>query len=254
MKALILAAGEGRRLRPLTDSRPKCMVPFRGKPVLEWIVDTMTGCGINDTVVVAGYHEECITLPGVRKLLNPRYGSTNMLYTLFCAESELQGDVVFSYSDIIYTPLVLQTLLAAQGDFCVVIDRQWEKLWRLRMENPLDDAESLVLDSTGNIVEIGKKTNDFRRIQGQYIGLFKISAAALLKVRAFYHSLDTTLHYDGKDFENMYMTSFIQEIANRLMQVKAVPVDGGWLEIDSIEDLENYNKIGFYPALFHEPA
>jgi choline kinase len=177
-----------------------------------------------------------------------------MLYTLFCAETELDGDVIISYSDIIYTPDVLRSLLAAQGDFCVIIDRQWEKLWRLRMENPLDDAESLVLDDSGNIIEIGRKTKEYAHIQGQYIGLFKISAAALAKVRALYHSMDKSLRYDGKDFENMYMTSFIQEIAKRLMPVKAVPIDGGWLEIDSIEDLNAYTEKGFYPSPFHEIA
>ncbi len=242
MKAIILAAGEGKRLRPLTADRPKCMVHYRKKPVLEWIVECMHACSITDILAITGYRAEKIDIPGLRFLRNPRFASTNMVYTLFCAEPELTGDLIVSYSDIIYEPRVLDSLLRAEGRFCIAIDRQWERLWRMRMENPLDDAESLRIDETGNIVEIGEKTDRLDRIQGQYMGLFRISADAIAQVRELYHALDRTATYDGKDFENMYMTSFIREVAARLMPVKAVMIDGGWLEIDSKTDLETYER------------
>ena len=66
----------------------------------------------------------------------------------------------------------------------------------------------------------------------------KFSKAALVKLRQFYHGLDTGAIYDGKDFQNMYMTSFLQLIADRLMPLQAVFIENGWMEVDEPSDLE----------------
>jgi choline kinase len=237
MKAIILAAGQGARLRPLTDDRPKCMVEYQGKPLIEHVVRALRHNGVTDIVAVRGYKPEALRCAGVRFYDNPRYGSTNMVATLFCAEPELEGDVIISYSDIVYSPSVIRRLLAADAEFAVVIDRDWRRLWQERMDDPLDDAETLRLDAQGHIIELGKKASSYEDIEGQYIGLLKVAASAWPKLRAFYHRLDRQTSYDGKDFENMYMTSFVQAVIDRLMPVKAVPIQGGWLEIDVPSDL-----------------
>lgn len=108
------------------------------------------------------------------------------------------------------------------------------------MENPLTDAETMKLDADGNILELGKKPKCFEDIQGQYIGLMKISKEYVLKVVNFYDSLDKSLIYDGKNFDNMYMTSFIQLIIDhKIMPVTAVLIHGGWTEIDTPTDLNH---------------
>ena len=107
------------------------------------------------------------------------------------------------------------------------------------MSNPLSDAETLKLNENNEIIELGKKPNSYDEIEAQYIGLIKIKKEVLFKVKDFYYSLDKTAFYDGKDFENMYMTTFIQLIIEELMPVKAVRIDGGWVEIDSLSDLKN---------------
>ncbi|HTV17280.1 MAG TPA: phosphocholine cytidylyltransferase family protein [Polyangiaceae bacterium] len=237
MKAIILAAGQGARLRPLTDDRPKCMVAYQGKPLIEHVVRALRVNAITDIVAVRGYKPEALRCAGVRFYDNPRYASTNMVSTLFCAERELDGDVIISYSDIVYTPSVIQRLLATDAEFAVVIDRDWRRLWQERMDDPLDDAETLRLDRDGRILELGKKARSYEDIEGQYIGLLKVAASAWPKLRAFYHRLDRHGVYDGKDFDNMYMTSFVQAVIDRLMPVTAVPIQGGWLEIDVPSDL-----------------
>ena len=111
------------------------------------------------------------------------------------------------------------------------------------MEDPLLDAETLKLDDTNNIIELGKKTNTYDDIEGQYIGLIKIKGCKTKEVINFYNSLDKEVLYDNTTYPNMYMTSFLQLIINQLMPVKAILINGGWLEIDSIKDLNSYNKI-----------
>lgn len=214
------------------------MVVYQGRPLIEHVVGALRANGVQDIVAVRGYAPEALRCAGLRFYDNPDYRTTNMVHTLFCAERELSGDVIISYSDIVYSPAVVRRLIDTQADFAVVVDRDWRRLWQERMDDPLDDAETLRLDQRGNIIELGKRAHSYAEIEGQYIGLMKVSAAAWPKLHAFHAALDRHVDYDGKDFDNMYMTSFIQAVIDRLMPVKAVPINGGWLEIDVPSDLE----------------
>ena len=105
---------------------------------------------------------------GDRLKENPRYFETNMVWTLFSAEEELEGDLIISYGDIVYSREILQTLLDSKSDISVVIDKDWESYWRARNDNPLDDAETLRLSKNGRILELGQKPQSVDEIQGQY--------------------------------------------------------------------------------------
>lgn len=241
MKAIILAAGQGTRLRPLTDTKPKCMVEYQGKAIIDSILETMATCKISDIAIVNGYKKEVLeTCFSDRKLTfftNQDYATTNMVSTLFCAKAFMDDDLIISYADIVYDVTVLEKLISSQAELSVVVDRRWRELWAQRMENPLEDAETLKI-ADGHIVELGKKPHSYEEIQGQYIGLIKISKGALKKVISFYESLDKSVVYDGKNFDTMYMTSFIQLMIDHLMNVEPVFIDGGWVEVDCMSDLE----------------
>ena len=247
MKMIIVAAGQGTRLRPLTDNKPKCMVEYNNKPIIDYILDTADKCNIKDIAVVNGYKKEVLEdYLKEHKLTfftNNKFDKTNMVSTLFNAIEFMDDDIIISYADIIYTDEILEKLINNKGDFGVVVDKDWKDLWSLRMENPLEDAETLkVVD--GNIVELGKKPNSYDDIEGQYIGLMKISKDTMKKVIEFYDALDKNKVYDGQDYDNMYMTSLIQMIIDNLMIVKPVFINGGWIEIDSVEDMNMYNSHG----------
>jgi L-glutamine-phosphate cytidylyltransferase len=238
VKFIVLAAGQGARLRPLTDNIPKCMVPLEGKPLLEHLIDTAREVGLEDLHVATGYREEAIDYPGVTKHYNPHYDKTNMVATLFCAEEIMVDDLIVSYGDIVYQSDVLAAVAESDAEVSVAVDRQWKRYWEARMEDPLEDAETLKIDEAGHIVELGKKARSYDEIEGQYVGLMKFRADALQRIRAFYHGLDKNVRYDGKDFDNMYMTSFLQLIADRLAPLTPVFIENGWMEIDAPSDLE----------------
>jgi choline kinase len=244
MKMIILAAGQGTRLRPHTESVPKCMVPLNGQPLIYYQLETAKQVGITDIIVVGGYKadvlREYLEDKNVRLLVNNNFLVTNMVSTLFCAESELNGDVIVSYSDIVYSTLVLKKLINCNDSLVTVVDSNWYDLWSKRMENPLEDAETMKLDTNGFITELGKKPTGYHEIEGQYIGLTKISDSVIDKVICFYHQLDKNIIYDGKDFNNMYMTSFIQLMINNHLPIKATIISGGWFEVDSNDDLAYY--------------
>ena len=245
MKAIFLAAGEGSRLRPLTDELPKCMIPFRGKPLLQYGIDAMLSAGIVDLIVVRGYKKEKIKYGDVKYVDNPRYSMTNMVATLFCAAGEFNDDLLVSYADIVYGPDIVKALIDTPAEIGVVVDKEWFDQWSFRMENPLMDAETLKLDRNSNIIEIGKKPRSYDDIEGQYIGLIKFSRKILPEVQHFYDSLDKKRNYDGKNVDNMYMTTFLQLLADAGFELKAVPIKGGWLEIDTLNDLKQLEESNF---------
>jgi len=243
MRMIILAAGQGTRLRPLTNDKPKCMVDYNQKPIIDSILEAASSCNLSDIVIVNGYKKEVLEYhlkdKDINFITNYDYDKTNMVSTLFCAKDFMNDDVIISYADIVYKKEILDKLIASEDDFSVVVDKDWKRLWGARMENPLEDAETLKIKN-GYIYELGKKPENYEDIEGQYIGLVKISKNIIEKVVRYYEGLDKNGLYDGKDFANMFMTSLIQMIADDLVNVKPIYINGGWIEIDSIDDLKSY--------------
>lgn len=245
-RAIILAAGFGSRLMPYTSDKPKCMVKLFGKTILQHQLDVFHNNGINDIAVVAGYHPESVKHPDITHVfVNKDYNTTNMVESLMCARDWLESgdDIVISYGDIVYEDKVLKHALASNHDINVLVDKGWKDYWSIRMDNPLDDAESMKIGVTGAIKELGKKPKSYDDIQGQYIGLQLWRTQAIKKILALYNGLDKTEQYDGKPFPKMFMTSFIQAIIDQGLEVMPVFIENGWLEIDTVEDLNICEKL-----------
>ena len=246
MKIIILAAGQGTRLRPHTDTKPKCMVELKGKPLLHHQLEVLEHCKIQkqDIALTAGYLQEALVAADIKQYRNEQYATTNMVSTLFAAEDFMQPgeDLIISYGDIVYKPEVFEKLLATQGDLVVAADLDWYDLWKMRMENPLDDAETFKMTEDGKVLELGKMPKTREDAQAQYIGLIKIAGNKVADFIQHYHAMDKAAKYDGKDFDNMYMTSLIQNIIDSNWDVCAALINRGWIEVDSVEDLIAYEQ------------
>ncbi len=244
-KAIILAAGQGTRLRPITDDKPKCLTPLSGQSLLSRQVKVLKKAGIHDITVIGGYRIDQIESLGYSCIENPDYASTNMVSTLFCGEQLMDNneDLLICYGDIIYQSNNLNTVLSTNAEVTLMIDKDWRKLWELRLDNPLEDAETLKINHDGYILELGKKPDSYSDIQGQYTGLIKVRKDKIKPLVDFYRGLDQSASYDGQDFANMYMTSFLQQLIDASWHVKAAVVSNGWLEIDSVSDLETYQNL-----------
>ncbi len=250
-KALILAAGQGTRLRPITDDKPKCLTPLNGKSLLARQVAVLQQAGVDEITVIGGYRIDQIKSLGYACVENPAFESTNMVSTLFCAEDKMRGndDLLICYGDIIYQAENLATVLENKAEIALMIDRDWRRLWELRLENPLEDAETLKLDGEMNVLELGKKPKSYEQIQGQYTGLIKVRGDKINDFIDHYRQLDQAASFDGQDFDNMYMTSFLQQLIDAGWEVKAAQVSNGWLEIDSVSDLQTYQELQDQGAL-----
>jgi len=246
MKAIIIAAGKGRRMRPLTDEFPKCMLEFNGKTLLERHIEVLNSSGIKDISVVRGYLAERICIPGIKYYQNDRYEHNNILNSLFYAEAELNDDVVISYCDIYYERPVLSKLLADPHDISIVIDLDWRASYAGRSAHPVSEAEKVRLSSRAMVMEIGKSIKE-DTAEGEFLGLMKLSKKGCMLLKEVFHSaknssLDRPFH-EASVFEKAYLTDMIQELADRGINVHCVGINGGWKEIDTIQDYENAKKM-----------
>ena len=237
LKVIILAAGEGTRLRPYTLDRPKCMVEIDGVSLIDRQLEVLKSEGIGDIVIIGGYKSEMLKRGDIKLKVNARYFETNMVWTLFSAEEELEGDVIVSYGDIVYSKNILKALIKSKADIAVTIDKKWEGYWRERNENPLDDAETLKLRKDGTISEIGQKPSSLEEIEGQYMGLMKFSSEGVRQIKSAFHSALESGKLLGKEVENSYMTDLLQSIVNIGGKVASVQIDEDWVEVDTVEDL-----------------
>ena len=237
LKVIILAAGEGTRLRPYTLDRPKCMVEIDGVSLIDRQLEVLKSEGIDDIVIIGGYKSEMLKRGDIKLKVNDRYFETNMVWTLFSAEEELEGDIIVSYGDIVYSKNILKALIKSKADIAVTIDMKWEGYWRERNENPLDDAETLKLRKDGTISEIGQKPSSLEEIEGQYMGLMKFSSEGVRQIKSAFHSALESGKLLGKEVENSYMTDLLQFIVSIGGKVASVQIDEDWVEVDTVEDL-----------------
>lgn len=239
LKAILLVAGEGRRLRPYTLDRPKCLVEINDKSLIDRQIEILESERINNIVLIGGYKAEMLKNKGNKLKINTKFSETNMVWTLFSAEEELEGSVIVSYGDIVYSQEVLKKLINSKEDIAVVIDKDWESYWRARNEDPLYDAETLRVDQDGRIYDIGNRPSTIKEVQGQYIGLMKFSSKGLSYIKKVFNNSISNGKLLDKPIEVAYMTDLLQACINEDFPVSSVEINGGWVEIDTVSDLHS---------------
>jgi choline kinase len=236
MKAIILAAGRGSRMKTLTDEQPKCLTELRGRTLLDWQLAALRGAGIAEIAIVTGYRRETLADRGLVEFHNPRWAETNMVSSLACAEEWLEsGPCVVSYSDIFYDAAAVTALMDSQAALAVTYDPNWLKLWEKRFGDPLLDAETFRLNPDHTLAEIGNKPGSVAEVEGQYMGLLRFTPAGWAEVRRIRAGLDAAL------CDRMHMTGTLQRVIEAgKVPVAALAYGGQWGEVDSAEDLAAY--------------
>ena len=239
MKAVILAAGRGKRMERLGDNRPKCLIELQGKPLIERQITALRRGGVDEIGVVRGYRAEMIAYPGLSYFANERWAETNMVMSLAAAAAWLRsGPVVVSYAYIFSRGELVRSLIPAPGSLVISYDRGWRRLWTRRFDDPLADAETFRIDTEGRLLEIGGKTASIDDIQGQHMGLLKFTPEAWLAVEALLGSLDAA------ERDRLDMTGMLRRlIAGNHLPIHTLAIDGHWGEIDKPEDAALYEKM-----------
>jgi len=248
MRAIILAAGRGSRLKGLTDDTPKCLMPINGRTLLERQLDAYRLHGVEDIVVVRGYLAHKITPEGVRTVDNPDWETTGLLPSLFAAEDAMHDGFLFSYGDTTFDPAhvgLLLDALRAGHPMAGIVDTRWEDVYAGRDWHPPTEAENVRTDETLRILELGKNVPGEGSL-GEFTGLGGLNAHAAARLRAAHRHLAETLTPDMRwgqkgTLRMAYVADILQHLIRDGIHMQAVPVEGGVREVDTPEDLERAN-------------
>ena len=233
MKALILAAGVGKRLKPITDRMPKTLIKIEDKPILGHILTNIKKCGIEDVLIVTGYKDELIQKYvgngskwglNVNYCHNKWYKTTENIYSVNLASHYLQGDeFVLICADDLFSPFILSRLIEAPGDIVMAVDNQ----------GTVGTEEMKVYtDNNGRITAVSKELNHSESY-GEDIGVMKFSKDG---GRAFLDTIKRIIRERGHHF---YFQEAINDLSTKEYPVTYINVGNEpWIEIDDHFDLK----------------
>jgi len=249
-KVLIIAAGLGSRLKKHTENLPKCMLDFGGKTLLQRQLDAYKKNSITDISIVRGYKKNKIKYKGIKYFENTDYKNNNILNSIFYAEDFINGNLIISYSDILFDSTVVKRLLKSNHDISVVVDIDWRGYYVGRKDHPISEAENVIFNSNNEVEKIGKINTGAEEVHGEFIGMIKLSNRGTEIFKEYFHKFKK-IYWNkpfqrAKIFQKAYLTDFIQELVDRDIKVHCVIIEGGWKEIDTVEDykkaLDGFNK------------
>jgi len=241
MQAIILAAGLAKRLRPLTDTTPKCLLEVGGKNLLHRTLDNVIANGITNFVFVTGYREKMIHdyvkanfgHCNIQFLSNDDYANNNNSYSLWMTKNFITKDIILLDSDILFDKAIIKALLDSEHENCLAVN----------FDTELDEEQiKVVLDSNENkkILEISK-TTDLKKSAGESIGIEKFSFEFMQKLykvleRKIIHERNVNEFYE-KSFEEVIQSK--ENSGNERNSIYAVDVSQyKCMEIDTAEDYE----------------
>lgn len=230
MQVVILAAGQGSRLLPLTSDRPKCLVNVGERSILEYQIDALKKCNINNIEIVTGYHAEKIEETIGRRAsytYNPHFKETNSLYSLWLVKDKIRNDFILLNSDVLFHIAVLEKLIDSHYPDVLAVDS------RKRL---IDGEMNVRVNEERKIVDISKKiaAKDADAESVQIVKFSKKGATVFLK------KVDELI---SANEINRFPTYAIQQMLS-FYNIYALDIgDLPWIEIDELQDLERAKEI-----------
>ena len=248
MRPIVIGAGRGSRLGPETDDIPKALVPVMGRPMIEWILDALGRAGFKrrDVVFIGGYRAEVVRAryPEFSFVLNRDWERNNILASLLCAREELASGFVSTYADIVYRGSTVEKLVESSHDMVLACDTDWRRRYLDRTRHPETDAEKM--RAVGDrVVELSRRIAS-EQASGEFIGVAKFSPEGARELAAAFDEVrardDGATWREGRTFERAYLIDLFQHMIERGSAFHRVDTDGGYMEIDTLEDLANADK------------
>jgi len=244
MKAIVIGAGRGSRLGGRTDLVPKTLVEVAGKPMLDHILDALQQAGFadRDIVFVCGYKQEVVRerYPALTFVENTNWEQNNILASLFCARAHMADGFVSTYADIVYEPGIVSRLRAAPEDIVLGVDTAWRRRYVGRTQHPESDAEKVRLDGR-RVIQISRQL-DSDRADGEFIGVMKLNARGAEALAQAYDRAHAAyagkLYREGRSFERAYLIDLLAELSEAAVPLFREVTPGGYMEIDTQQDLE----------------
>jgi len=240
MRPVLIGAGRGSRLEHRTEELPKSLVPVMGRPMLEWILEALADAGFTkkDVVFVCGYRGDVLRAryPEFTYVENRDWENNNILASLMCAREHLAGGFVSTYTDIIYRGQAVRDVVKAPWDKVLVCDTDWRRRYVRRTRHPETDAEKMTAKGD-RVVEVSR-TIASEEASGEFIGVAKLTADGAKEMCEAYDVARMSEKTLGdRPFEKAYLIHLFQWMIDRGAEFHRVDTPGGYMEIDTLEDL-----------------
>ena len=248
VRAVILAAGSGEKLLPLTENTPTCMLDIKGKSILERQVESLNALGIKDIAVVRGYKKDAIDLPNLRYFDNDDYEGSGELASLLAAREFLTGRTVVLYGDIVFEPHVLESLLQSEAPVTLAVDRSWTEHQGkaglpsrpdlVQLKNPgSTGSRQLNLDGPTGITKVARGI-DAGAADAEFIGMMMLSPEGTERVLSLWDKLaeKSGSFHEADDVKSAALTDLLSELIAQGEEVAGTEIYKGWMEVDSFED------------------
>lgn len=227
---------------PTTADSPKCFAEVAGKRILDWAIDAFRENGLQDICFIGGYQIDKVRDAYAHFTFrhNREWQNNNILVSLLHAEDLMDEPFICCYSDILFSPRVVERLLASDEDISLAVDTDWLARYEHRSEHPTDDAEKVVVQR-GVVTRIHREVHP-RQAHGEYIGVAKFTAAAAERLKQRYHDrrrqFAGRMYREAKTFEKAYLIQLLQDMIEMGERMVPVETPGGYIEVDTQQDFE----------------
>ena len=260
MKALIIAAGLGKRLKSQTITTPKALLNVGGVTILDRMIRSLNNCGVTEIGLVRGYLAEKFKAYSIKYFENPDFKENNILHSLMCArdfliDSANDGEpLLLTYSDIVVDKSWIEYASTMSADIALICDSNWKQRYIGRDQHPVTEAELVVFDQEHVLLQIGKiydYVDDIGHGSSQniaeFIGICFLSPKGILKVLNAFDELNRCLKPtdpfgNSSEFRKAYLSDLFQFMSNAGEQIFVATGGYTWFEIDTEQDLERANN------------
>jgi len=241
MRPILIGAGRGSRLEHQTVELPKTLVHVMERPMLEWILESLGAAGFTkkDVIYICGYKADVLRAryPEFTYVENTDWENNNILASLLYAREHLGNGFVSSYTDILYRGSVVKDLVAAPGDKVLACDTDWRRRYVRRTNHPESDAEKMRTE--GNVVVDVSRTIPSPDASGEFIGVAKFSPDGGRELIEAYDEAKAHCETLGdRPFPKAYLIHLFQRMIQRGSTFHSVDTHGGYMELDTLQDLE----------------
>ena len=244
-KAIIIAAGKGTRLGNLTKDLPKTLLKINKKSMLDHQIDIYNKSGITDINVIVGYQSHKFQNRSIKMIHNTDYENNNILESLFFAKDIINDECIISYSDIIFRNEVVNKLVKDNNPITIVVDTKWKKSYKNRTMHPLSEAEKVQFDDNQKLIKTGKSIS-LKETNAEFIGMLKLNSEGVEIFKKLYQIAKTqysnSTFFSALSFQQAYITDFLNYLIYNNITVNCLPIEGGWMEIDTPQDYNNAQK------------
>ena len=247
MRAIIIAAGSSTRFGKYSKELPKSLLDVNGKTILERQISLYRKNGVNDIIVIVGPHSEKFTLKGVTYVQDLDYDKHDIMGSLMVAKKEIFGEIIISYSDILFDQEILKQVLDFKNDIGIAADPNWEKSYVGWTENSKTEAENILIHN-GKILKIKKNMVSCEKDEmlAEFLGLLKLSAKGsriFANKISYLENSHTGIFHEAPSLEKSYLTDMIQELIDSNIHTSPIFITGKWCEVDTPQDLERARRI-----------